>query len=358
MQLEIPDNNLLSAPLGPAEAVRQRQNGVGAFPIASGRVAAPSGSGKQMPINALYPAYVPSNDLPLNQTLISGMGIKTNESCGDGIYKRLVHCSKNSEHDHYAIGGKSCGKIECPICWTQWAHRGADRISCRVDGFRQFARAPPRHIILSLNEDDIPFDELLMMTGKKALDTLKRVFLNKAELYGVTGGAMVTHLYRTNDLVPRDIPGIKKWEWVRQQGRENFFKYVEFEPHAHISGYGYLVQPKKGEFLYKNKGPLQTRDDIERWAYYSLSHASIVEGKTAVIYFGDCSNRKLKPVWIHRMKTELRCDICGAVMIYDDFNEVALITRTFADWVYSSDGFQDTRESKGPPLPGEIADDT
>jgi len=49
------------------------------------------------------------------------------------------------------------------------------------------------------------------------------------------------------------------------------------------------------------------------------------------------------------MKTELRCDICGAVMIYDDFNEVALITRTFADWVYSSDGFQDTKESKGPP---------
>lgn len=305
-------------------------------------------SGVQVDFDTLYPAIGTSNDLTIDYALIAGLGDKTDDSCGEGIYKRMVHCSAHPEHARYQVGGTSCKQPTCPVCWTMWAHRGADRISCRTDGFRQFARAPPRHIILSLQPGDVNHERLLKMPAQRAYDVIKGIFIKKAMAYGLTGGSLIVHTYRTNDQVSQ-IKDKKKWQWVREQGRENFFKFVDFEIHAHIAGYGYLVQPKKGEFLYKNKGPLHTRDDIEKWAYYALSHAPIIPGKQSVVYFGTCSNRQLKPSWIHQCSTELRCEECGAVMIYEDFNEVVLVKRTFAQWDFLPNGFEDTRTSKGPP---------
>jgi hypothetical protein len=299
-----------------------------------------------------YSAYVPSIETTLIETLISGLGSKTSDSCGESIYKTIVHCSKDPEHDRYQVGGSSCGDPSCPVCWTQWAHRGADRISCRVDGFRQFARVPPRHIILSLDPVLYDFDAIGKMGQKVGIEFLKSEFRKLADLYGVTGGALIVHLYRTTDEVPRNIPSVKKWQWVRDQGPGRFHELTVFQPHAHLAVYGYLIEPKKGEFLYKNKGALRTRDDIERWAYYSLSHASIIEGKQAVTYFGDCSNRKLKHTWSNQCSLPGRCEVCGAVMIYEGTNEVFFIKRTFADWIYSSTGFDKTLNPLDPSLRG------
>ena len=118
------------------------------------------------------------------------------------------------------------------------------------------------------------------------------------------------------------------------------------------------MQPKKGEFLYKNKGPLTTRDDIERWAYYALSHAPVIPGRGdkklhAITYFGSCSNRKLKHTWIHRCSVPLVCEQCGAPMIQEGTNEIFFIRRTFADWIYSETGFDKTKNPAGPPKMGD-----
>ena len=299
-------------------------------------------------IDDQYPASVPSTDLTINDVLIAGLGVKTADSCGQSIYTRMVHCSKNPEHDHYQIGGSTCGDPECPVCWSMWAHRGADRISCRVQGFRQFTRVPPRHIILSLGPDDVDLPKLCEITAEKALEILKKVFKKKAESIGVIGGALVVHLWRTNDKVPRNVE-VKKWQWVRLQGSGSFKDYTIFEPHAHIAGYGWLVTPEKGEFLYKNKGPLKTREDVERWAYYALSHCPIIPGKKGVIYFGCCSYNKLKPSWMNRVSVDLRCEVCGAPMIYEDNGEVALMRRTYATWIFVRSAPDETLLSPGPP---------
>ena len=307
-----------------------------------------SGDRDQHEILEQYPAYVPSTDLTLNSCLISGFGQKTSDSCGSGLYTRMVHCSKNSEHDHYQVGGSSCGDPECPVCWSMWAHRGADRISCRVDGFKRFARYSPRHIILSLRPDEVALDKLCDMPVGRALEILKDVFRSKAAAVGVTGGALIIHLWRTNEKVPRNAE-TKKWQWVRDQGKEKFAEYVIFEPHAHIAGYGFLKTPKKGEFLYKNKGYLRLRDDIERWAYYALSHCPIVPGKAAVTYFGCCSYNKLKHTWMNRLSVPVRCEVCGAPMIYEGTNEELTMRRTFATWIFLKDERDETMLSSGPP---------
>lgn len=347
MGLEIPEDNLLPGPGALAAVVLAQPNEV----AASLHTAACEATHKmpyQASINALYPANRTSNDPTINHCLIAGLGTKTNESCGDGIYKRSIHCSAHPEHERYEVGGTYCKQPQCPICWPYWAHRAADRISCRIDGYKQFVRHPPRHLIFSLDPEDVDLDKLFKMSAKRAYDIIKEIFIEKAYKAGVTGGALIVHTTRTNDLVPRDLD-IKKWDYVRKQGAQNFFNLVDFEIHAHIAGYGYLVTPEKGQFLYKNKGPLRDRDDVERWAYYAVSHAPIIPGKQAVIYFGTCSNRKLKPAYIRRCTIELRCQECGAVMVYDDFNEVVMTKRTFADWVIVQEDYTPTKQASGPP---------
>ena len=304
---------------------------------------------KQHGVFDQYPAYGTSNDLTLNQCLIAGLGVKTDDSCGTGVWTRSVCCSLDPAHERYQVGGTSCKQPSCPICWTMWAHRAADRISCRVDGFKRFERYPPRHLIFSLSFGDVDLEKLETMTAQKAYDYFKGLFIKMAQRAGVVGGALILHHTRTNDKVPRNEISVKKWDWVRNQGSEKFFDFVDFEIHAHIAGYGYLRQPEKGEFLYKNKGPLQTRDDIEKWAYYAISHAPVIPGKKSVVYFGSCSNSKLKPTWTSRMSVPVFCPVCGYPMIYEGTIEPVYMRRTFADWIYSPTGFEDTRTSKGPP---------
>ena len=340
------------------ERRRSRARGFGGLgsknphPPSTLNVNCPGEAGEIPAEKTLYSAYVPSTDLTLNKTLISGMGSKTSDSCGESVYKKMIICSVDSSHDYYQVGGSSCGDPSCPVCWSQWAHRGADRISCRVEGFQQFTRHPPRHIILSLDPALYDFVALGEMEQKKGHEYLKKEFRKLSDAYGITGGAMVIHLYRTTDEVPRDIPSVKKWQWVRDQGPVRFHDLTVFEPHAHVAGYGYLVEPKEGEFLYKNKGPLKTRDDLERWAYYTLSHASIIEDKKSVTYFGTCAYNKLKHTWMIRFSVNLRCEICGAPMVYEDNPiEGFYIKRTMADWVYSEFGFDKT---KNPLSPGKL----
>ena len=301
-----------------------------------------------------YPAYGTSNDLTLNQCLIAGLGPQTDDSCGTGVYTRMICCSSNPDHHRYQVGGTSCKQPTCPVCWPMWAHRAADRISCRVDGFRRFDHYPPRHLIFSLGPDELDIEKLKLMTAQKAYDCLKAVFIKKAEKVGVVGGALIIHTMRTNEKVPRTDASGKKWTWVRNQGPENFFDYTEFEVHAHIAGYGYLRVPKQGEFLYKNKGPLKTRDDVEKWAYYAVSHAPVIPGKKSVVYFGACSNSKLKPTWTSRMSVPVVCSECGYPMVYEGTIEPVYMKRTFAGWTFSRWGFETKRTSKEPPAKMEV----
>ena len=263
------------------------------------------------------------------------MGTRTDDKCGTGVYTRLVVCSEHPEHDRYEVNKTTCGRRECPICWSTWARRGADRIGCRIDGFRQFDRHPPKHVVLSAKLGELDLVNFEGLAPGKILDRLCAYFTTKAYSVGLTGGAMVVHLWRTADHIPRDTER-KKWDIVRAAGAEHFEDNTTWGPHAHIAGYGYLKKPKKGEFLYKNRGYLDTREDVERWAYYALSHGTAMPGKDSVRYFGCCTKSRLKPAWTHRTHTELLCEACGAPMVYEGTNEVHLVVRTEAcGWTYT-----------------------
>lgn len=281
--------------------------------------------------DGLYAPTVPSN---IDDIYVPGMGDATSDDCGsDNRFTYTLVCSKDASHSRQIVGGVSCGKPECPICYTTWLNRAADRIGCRVDGFRQFDRFPPKHVILSLSDDETSKFDLDNTPAETIVKKLRSLFKKKAAAIGCHGGAMVIHLWRTTSDVPRDL-AIKKWEYVRKAGRDKFHDLTYFSPHAHIAGYGYLQRIEKGasDFLYVNKGNLATRDDIERWAYYAMSHSPVIEGKKGVIYFGSLGYSKLKPIWKSTMSCSLRCPVCGAEMVIEGSDELWLYPKTVAEY--------------------------
>lgn len=296
------------------------------------------GAVTQATFESLYAPIVPSNihvEQLVADVLIPGMGQKTHETCGDpNWFTQTVCCPVDSSHSRRVVGGTTCGNPSCPVCYAAWLSRAADRVGCRVEGFRQFDRYPPRHVVLSVRDGDLDFEALRVMTAKRCMKKLQQYFRKRAVEEGCNGGAQVIHLHRTSDEVPRDLSQ-KKWDWVRSQGAEHFGELVVFSPHAHLATYGYLRRVERGEddFRYVNLGALKTRDDIERWAYYALSHAPVIEGMHAVTYFGTCSYSQLKPTWRSVSHTESRCPVCGAVMIIEGTNEVYMTVRSESGWV-------------------------
>lgn len=317
--------------------------------LGTGRGAEASQTGPQAGAESLtgestsrYLAIVPSNDYQtikgtsLEHLRIPGMGEAMPKCLDDAYRSRVITCSVNPDHDRQEIQTKSCGRIECPICFGTWNKRAADRAGARMEGYRLFDRHPPRHVILSESESHVINDDWKDASPADLNERMKKHFRMKAVELGVTGGTMIIHLFRVRkDLIPSayyaENPGGKAWDYAREHP-DLWHTLVYYSPHAHLVAYGFLKQVKAGEgFLYKNKGPLRTREDVERLITYLLGHAPVIPKRTTLTYFGNCSYRKLKPQNLHTARETARCSICGAAMVYEGTQEEVRRKYTTAD---------------------------
>jgi len=307
------------------------------LPAASGRT-------ESSDSDRVYPVIVPDGILArstspiINSATIPGVL----EDCNleDKFSKRMVSCSFDIAHDHYEVGGSSCGKPGCPRHWKTWARRGADRMGRVLSGYADAKRRQkkgayhPRHTILSISDDDPIVMKRLNDSDRKNLRFFRKYFIARAASLGGRGGSMCIHLWRTNDLVPINIAGSRKWDWVRKQ--ENWRDFVKFSPHAHVIGFGFYKKLGTGDFFYKNMAALKDRDAIESVAYYQLSHAPVGVGN-AVVYWGCCSPDKLKISKNFRGKPDtwvspepVHCMKCGAPVVYADNGDQYFRRRSYA----------------------------
>jgi len=243
---------------------------------------------------------------------------KSLSDCGHGVWSRKVICKTDPDHvKKRYVGGRHCGDPECEVCWSSWASRAADRIACRMEGFTnlQNPRYRPRHIIVSLDDNEILQIEKKSADPYDLVERFKKKILAKAALVGVIGGALILHLYRTDDSVPSWIEGQKRWEWVRDQG-PGWSGHCRVRPHGHIVAFGWLSGFDEDTFSYKNAGSLASREAIMSVAYYALSHCGIM--KNNVFYFGQCNSKKLVCTWQALVSKEMRCPACGDFMIYEE----------------------------------------
>jgi ribosomal protein S27E len=172
---------------------------------------------------------------------------------------------------------------------------------------------------------------------RKAKTWLKK----QALALGVVGGCMIIHWYRASDEFKQDTfeQSLKTWEQIRSLG-DSWIEMTRFSPHAHIIAYGYLSKPADRYDVYKNKGPLKDRDNVEACAYYALSHCALPIKGQSYFYFGSCSNRQLKCTWSGHTTAPLLCPVCGACLVYPDGRTVHMVEVTMQEFNYV-----------GPPIP-------
>ena len=216
----------------------------------------------------------------------------------------------------------TCGRIECPDCYKGWARRAADRASLRTWGYLHALgdyRYRPWHIVLS-----IPGCTEWSKYKKLALD------------YGCTGGVMVIHPFRIIRSVARTIQDaaskehVNRYDYVRKHG---LWQMMEYSPHAHIVGYGYLKENVPGDdFQYRKIRVLRDRGAAERAIYYLLTHALLPSSPRghAVRYFGVCSLSQLGVSWKGTVREPVRCQCCGSEVVYEGSNDMILTKHCIA----------------------------
>ena len=236
------------------------------------------------------------------------------EWCGK-VRRGTAVCNVNAwDHPKLALRGSSCGRVECPICWTTWARRGAERARCRVWGFRKCYPGivhHPRHIIISPPVGYGPISEGTQETAKRIRDGLIRA----AKRSGLWGGSLVVHWYRMNEGIEET-----RWEDVRHH-HPCWRDVVHWSPHGHLAAYGRVdlgrLQPG---WVVKVARKLRDEESVAKAVFYHLSHTCLVGGLASLVYFGCCSTHALRRTAVHRLSMDVPClaEDCPGMLVWLD----------------------------------------
>lgn len=199
--------------------------------------------------------------------------------CGEFF---IEGCDNTSAHPKGMLYGQNrklgCKGKSCPICWERWLTKETSRITERIEKYRLLAQrrgwrnTKPIHVIVSPPKwkQNLPFTEL------------KKEMRKMAKRAGVFGGCVMFHASR-----------------LTKDG-----KIWYYSPHFHIIGYGWVKDTKKISsdegWVIKNKGVRDSSGSVHNTVGYLLSHTSIADGVSSVVWFGDLGYRakyssELKP---------------------------------------------------------------
>jgi hypothetical protein len=289
----------------------------------------------------LYPATVPVITL---KTFLPGTGKQTSEWCGQ--IRAYAVCSSGEDHIRIPVRGNNCGDPGCPICWPRWATRGADRIGDSATGFREAAKEAgkslpwPNHVIWSPPPGKIKQkeeNEWKNAEGAKRLrNLLMKGFYQVAGPAGSYAGVAIPHLVRIKEeyklTVHQKAQELKTKHWEAVKSFSDWDDMVYFSPHVHSVSYGHLQ--KSNDFhtetgwIYHNKGPLRSREDIECVAFYALSHSLIIPGTQAPIRYGLMQSKTLRLIEHGTIRISCTCPVCGSPLVKEYLNMEGLTMAT------------------------------
>ena len=245
----------------------------------------------------------------------------TRDTCGKWLYYGCLKSEKHgfpiaagqrdlsggSAHAHDVVEAvrKSCGKLDCPVCYEKAAAKQALKIENRISQFKWAGRKETKyyHWVASPPESDVArYDERQLR--RKAVKILKEA--------GVAGGCNIFHhlrRYNDNDL-REDIAEGSSWKTAPAAWH--------FSPHFHVIGVGFTSKQKvlhvfnKYGWVVKNLGQ---RKSVRSTALYQLSHAYIPKKGHAVTWFGVMAynNKSFKPKPLPKEKERV-CPVCGSEM--------------------------------------------
>jgi hypothetical protein len=329
-------------------------------------------SQKQANKSPCIPAYVPSIEQSKYGTILKECGLilgsnqkPTDEECGK-IFRK-IQCSQNPEH-HKTFRHVHCNDPGCPICYTKFAGRMADRITERVMGFKSVYKD-------DYGEEDVTLWDALKQKyytqrrkkrGPNSLYHLifwperreGRPYAGLTEAFkdanrlmknmGVTGAAIEYHPYRIKAELK---PYLRRYRTIKGlNGRAGFWKlahddvlnlggienYLVSGPHFHGPATGYLVNAKEysekhGGAGYKKKRYLDSEKSVHEVAYYISTHAGREWCKSSVRYFGNMSYRMLAREKVKEEIKNIRCPVCSSKLEEYDCDDTGVIREKLKD---------------------------
>jgi len=183
--------------------------------------------------------------------------------CGQWSY---MGCLNKDKHPNACIFlkpfQKSCFRADCEKCCFKWLGRSASKATKRMKLYEKQSKKIAKHVIVSVPVWDMykPKKEI----AKKVYQILKEV--------KVDSGLIIFHPFRYH--------------------KDSDMWY--YSPHYHCIIFGWVENVvstyNKYGYVIKNLGK---RETLFGTIYYQLSHCGIKKHNHSLVYFGDCSYRKL-----------------------------------------------------------------
>lgn len=217
-----------------------------------------------------------------------------------GIWQPAAVCDT---HGHVEYSRHTCGRRECPDCWSIWAKKSGVRATKRVQAFRHTlpkdASRQTGHASLNPPEGSIRTKREFWKGKKKAAEMAKQK--------GFRGFAVIAHPFRVTDEGEKryheEEPDNGIWVWLRND-IEDMREYIYWSPHYHIIG---LMTPDMDpgtdddEWVYELHRTVEafegiddskSHEDLYGLFRYLLSHTGYPEGSSnqTVTWYGDLAN--------------------------------------------------------------------
>jgi hypothetical protein len=261
----------------------------------------------------LYPR-VGGYDLPSHGeskrtvTILEGKG-EVERECGGFVTRRCENVGEHPEGGVYAkIERWSCGRLECPVCYSRVAWRLALKAEKRLKQFKHRRFRSVVHFEASVPRKD--YGRSVAWLRKRANELVKGC--------GGIGGCQVIHLWRRKCRACGHHPISYLLGECSECGSTHFVWY--YSPHFHYVGFGWFRGTKENfertGWIVKNEG---VRKTVAGTIQYLLTHCAIKKGKHSLTWFGCCSYAKLriKP----EKKDGVKCPYCGEKLGEDFFYE-------------------------------------
>jgi len=199
------------------------------------------------------------------------------------------------------LGRRSCGRLECPICFSRVAGRIARRAEYRLRQFKHQRFKKIIHVVVSVSKKD--YELSYKESYKKAIKITR--------FCGIIGGAKVFHPWRQKCAVCGHYPIVDTDNPCPECGSKFFNWY--FSPHFHIVGFGWVRNVKE---VFEETGWVIRNEGVRKTLFgtlsYLLTHCGIRKGRHSLTWFGCCSYAKLR---ILPMPKEGHfCILCGLEM--------------------------------------------
>lgn len=224
----------------------------------------------------------------LDEMFGSGAGARPYHSCQEPLYLRRCGCGSE-------VVGASCGRPRCPKCYRRYTSRRAGVWTPKLESFAYRFAARPRHFILSLGpatEEWKRYHRRFKWDTTPWMLQIRRRAKDLSTWAGSWAGMVIPHPARWD-------PDLEWWE---------------LSPHAHCIGWGHLMaadafHEAKPSWIIKNRGYLETEDDIRGCLSYLLEHAWHNPDYRTVSQYGTLWQADFKMV--DRIEVECRCNRCG-----------------------------------------------